>query len=216
MALHHNPRIVTSGLELLLDAQDTNSYPGSGTTWYDLSGNNRNATLTNGATYSNGYISFDGTDDRIVLSSNVTTPILGWTVYMILDPVSPQSSTGWNYWFLKTANAGHKYEFGSYGTNGDTFAFKDNIAGGTYVARSFTEPSLLTFGVTTSGFSFISLNGASKGVDDTVGWTGGDDISFGTMFNTYATNCRALAIYSRELSNEEVLQNYNSLKGRLY
>ena len=36
MALHHNPRIVTSGLQLALDAADTNSYPGTGTTWYDL------------------------------------------------------------------------------------------------------------------------------------------------------------------------------------
>jgi len=42
MALHHNPRIVTSGLQVLLDAADTNSYPGSGTTWYDL---------TSGATF---------------------------------------------------------------------------------------------------------------------------------------------------------------------
>ena len=43
MALHHNPRIVTSGLVLALDAADINSYPGSGTTWYDLSGNNYDA-----------------------------------------------------------------------------------------------------------------------------------------------------------------------------
>lgn len=43
MSLHHNPRIVTSGLVLALDAADANSYPGSGTTWKDLSGNGYDA-----------------------------------------------------------------------------------------------------------------------------------------------------------------------------
>lgn len=36
MALHHNPRIVTNGLLVALDAGDVNSYPGTGTTWYSL------------------------------------------------------------------------------------------------------------------------------------------------------------------------------------
>jgi len=43
MALHHNPRIVTDSLIMHLDAADRNSYPGSGTAWYDLSGNGINA-----------------------------------------------------------------------------------------------------------------------------------------------------------------------------
>lgn len=68
MALHHSPRIVTSGLVLALDAADRNSYPGSGTTWSDLSGNGNNGTLTNGPTFNsgnNGSIVFDGVDDYI-------------------------------------------------------------------------------------------------------------------------------------------------------
>ena len=66
MALHHSPRIVTSGLVLALDAADRNSYPGSGTTWTDLSGNANNGTLTNGPTFNSangGSIVFDGTND---------------------------------------------------------------------------------------------------------------------------------------------------------
>jgi hypothetical protein len=38
---------VTAGLVLYLDAGNPNSYPGSGTTWLDLSGNNNHLTLTN-------------------------------------------------------------------------------------------------------------------------------------------------------------------------
>ena len=38
MALAHSPRIVTDGLVLYLDAANTKSYSGSGTTWTDISG----------------------------------------------------------------------------------------------------------------------------------------------------------------------------------
>ena len=48
MGIAYNPRIVTDGLALALDAINTKSYPGSGTTWTDLSGLGNNGTLTNG------------------------------------------------------------------------------------------------------------------------------------------------------------------------
>lgn len=58
-----DPNIVTSGLMLHLDAGNPDSYPGSGTTWYDLTSNNRDATLVNTPTYDNvtagGLFSFD-------------------------------------------------------------------------------------------------------------------------------------------------------------
>lgn len=44
--------MVTSGLIMYLDAGNTSSYPGSGTSWADLSGNGRNATLINGPVFS--------------------------------------------------------------------------------------------------------------------------------------------------------------------
>ena len=45
MALHHSPKIVTDGLVLCLDAKNQKSYNGTGTTWSDISGNDRNATM---------------------------------------------------------------------------------------------------------------------------------------------------------------------------
>lgn len=44
--------IITTGLVLNLDASNSSSYPGSGTSWNDISGNNNNALL-NGAVFSN-------------------------------------------------------------------------------------------------------------------------------------------------------------------
>jgi len=60
--------IVTSGLVLNLDAAKRDSYPGSGTTWRDISGNGNNGTLTNGPTFNSdnyGSIVFDGVDDYV-------------------------------------------------------------------------------------------------------------------------------------------------------
>ncbi len=69
--------LVTSGLILHLDSGNSSSYSGSGTTWNDLSGNNRNATLINGPVYSSldgGKIMFDGINDYAEISN---PPVFG-------------------------------------------------------------------------------------------------------------------------------------------
>lgn len=68
MSFRFSPKIVTDGLVLYLDAANNRSYPGSGTTWTDLSKNVYTGTLTNGPTFNslnNGSIVFDGSDDYI-------------------------------------------------------------------------------------------------------------------------------------------------------
>ena len=66
MASFVGPNIVTNGLVLALDAASERSYPGSGTTWYDLSGQGAHAEAVNMPTYnSNGYFEFDGTNDEL-------------------------------------------------------------------------------------------------------------------------------------------------------
>jgi hypothetical protein len=67
--------VVTTGLQLYLDAGNASSYPGSGTTWTDLTVNGRNGTLTGGPTYSatdGGSIVFDGTDDFVQCTGSLT------------------------------------------------------------------------------------------------------------------------------------------------
>ena len=76
MAANYNPKIVTDGLILCLDAANAKSYPGSGSTWTDLSTSRNDGTLTNGPTYTagaNGYFTLDGTDDTITTNINITS-----------------------------------------------------------------------------------------------------------------------------------------------
>jgi hypothetical protein len=72
-------------LVLCLDAADRNSYPGTGTAWSDVSGNNNNGTLTNGPTFSSangGSIVFDGTNDYVSIPGNSST-LSTLTVYTV-------------------------------------------------------------------------------------------------------------------------------------
>ncbi len=71
MALSHSPSIVTDGLILCLDAANPKSYPGSGTIWTDLSGQDNSGTLVDGVGYSSvnlGALTFDGLDDHVDIS----------------------------------------------------------------------------------------------------------------------------------------------------
>ena len=66
------PSIVTNGLVLCLDAGNQLSYPGTGTTWNDLSRNGNNGTLTNGPVFnSGGSMVFDGVNDYISLGTYI-------------------------------------------------------------------------------------------------------------------------------------------------
>ena len=87
MATRYSPAIVTSGLVLCLDAANRKSYPGSGTTWTDLSGNGNNGTLIDSPTFNTdgiGSLSFNGLNSYIGISSPSSR--FNWT----------PSSTGFN------------------------------------------------------------------------------------------------------------------------
>lgn len=72
MAIAYSPKISTNGLVLYLDAANVKSYPGSGTTWFDLSGNRNNGTLTSVGydTDNKGSMIFDNAADTCVITHN--------------------------------------------------------------------------------------------------------------------------------------------------
>jgi hypothetical protein len=75
MSVFSGPNVVTDGLVLCIDAANPKSYPGSGTTWFDVSGNRNNGTLVNGVGYTSansGSMVFDGVNDYVTHTSNLT------------------------------------------------------------------------------------------------------------------------------------------------
>lgn len=68
MATLYGANVVTDGLVLHLDAANVKSYPGTGTTWYDLSGNGNDGAFINSTYFSESKMILDGVDDYISLN----------------------------------------------------------------------------------------------------------------------------------------------------
>jgi hypothetical protein len=93
--------IVRDGLVLNLDAGNPASYPGTGTTWTDLSGNGNNGTLVNGVGYSSdngGSLVFDGVNDYSEITTRNTN--------LEFQPLQPYSVFCWVYNLLAPVNEG--------------------------------------------------------------------------------------------------------------
>ena len=72
------PNMVTDGLTFALDAGNVQSYPGSGTTWYDIVGS-INGTSAGSPVYSSadgGHFVMDGTDDYFYFDATTTAPLV--------------------------------------------------------------------------------------------------------------------------------------------
>jgi hypothetical protein len=114
MSLGHGASVVRDGLVLHLDAANVKSYPGTGTTWSDLSGNGNDGTLTNGPSFSGGSkgsLIFDGVNDNTLLPTNFfsfptlntftinlwfnSTQTNGGTLLGQQNTSNPSSASGW-------------------------------------------------------------------------------------------------------------------------
>lgn len=225
MGLSHSPRMVTNGLVLCLDAGNTRSYPGSGTTWTDLSGNGNNGTLTNGPTFSSsngGSVVFDGVNDYV--ETNYVPP--SSTSYSI-GFWAKSSGTGASNRAIgngdSTAGASGTGIIWGF-TSSDTIYFLRRTANdGTRDITSSSIPNLLTAihyvvgTYNTASGSVLYVDGVQVGSNINLGYTGsltlrigrdgnGTDAFNGTIYNAH--------IYNRALSAAEIRQNFNATRGR--
>jgi len=70
MAIGYNPSAISQGLVLALDAANSKSYPCSGTTWFDMSGNSNNGSLVNAPAFTFSSVYFDGNGDYLSVANN--------------------------------------------------------------------------------------------------------------------------------------------------
>jgi hypothetical protein len=235
MGLAHSPRMVTNGLVLYLDAGNTRSYLGSGTTWTDLSGNGNNGTLVDGPTYSAGSLVFDGVANKIHSSSSIKWSPNGAVGYqtMTIELWIKSSDTSGNY-FSKPWNGSGEYNIrigpGFFtlvsgtptgtknlsinssvydGTWKNIVCWMDNTNMGYYLNNnqySASQAHTLTGSVPTSGDANLSLCLMSL-------YPYGSPWAGSTSFSILG-NMAVCKVYNRVLSTLEVSQNYNALKGR--
>jgi hypothetical protein len=208
-------KIVTNGLVLALDAADRNSYVSGSTIWNDVSGNGNNGTLTNGPTFSNNSIVFDGVDDRITCTNNASVQITVGTIGAWINANSNNTSfrgiiTKQNAWGLFLSdNVLVAYDWGALVTRSTGINIGNNTWN--YVAMSFTE----TIG-TPSNNAILYLNG-NPILTTTVRHSSHAvtvQIGDGNSVQYFSGRIPSAHIYNRVLLAQEVLQNYNAQKSR--
>jgi hypothetical protein len=222
MAFNYSPKIVTDGLVLYLDAANTKSYPGTGTTWNDLSGNGNNGTLTNGPTFDSsngGSIVFDGVDDYAAVNTtpNLTNPLticafVNTSVITASNQVIyGPSANGSDNWLSISNNKAQIYATQTSDVN--NFVVQGNTV---IEANKWYHIT----GIVNNNVTSIYINGvfevASSAQAFTVaGWNSTARIGQRAT-GQFPFNGRIASIYgyNRALSAAEILQNYNATKTR--
>lgn len=227
-------KYVTTGLVLDLDAAQLRSYPGSGRSWSDLSGNNNNLTLGVSASFTGsiagGIIYFNETAGAITSASvNLGTAPPGFQVTTIMawvwmNKVPPNQSA--HIVSFPDANSGaglrltdgrqFGFYFGNFNAN---FTFTGSLwttgSWNHYVARHKYDTGPLTG----TGSMFVNTVKQEFSTGNQVfGATGTQRVIIGalrTFVNSYPDMRMAnLQIYNAYLSDEQIIQNYNAQKAR--
>lgn len=211
---------VKDGLLMYLDAGNSASYSGSGTTWFDISGNNRNMTLFNGVGYDSvdgGRLIFDGFNDYAQISNcgistgaNVAHTIEMWVNFNVIV------STRWWLALLGTYGAGAHHwigvsatgtQFGAFGGSPQTVPNLIGTNTWLQICGTFSGSTLTTYVNsanpvvgTGSGFNFTSSN-------FTIG------LRLGTE-NYYNGRVAITRLYNRALTAGEVQTNFAANRER--
>jgi hypothetical protein len=205
--------IITNGLVMYLDADSPESYPGSGTNWYDLSNNNNNGVLNGGITYTTnggyGVIQLNGTGNYVSVSSlnlsSTNFTIIGGTRYTsgLTGRILSALSNNWllGHWSNSVANyysEGWVSTVGAGGidSNWRMYAGTGNIASDVYsmYINGSLNVSNSSGGAGPNGLSIGAHLGASE-------WSNGQ-VSF-------------VLAYNRVLSAAEITRTYNAFKYKI-
>jgi hypothetical protein len=228
-------KIVTNGLVLALDAGDRNSYPGSGTTWTDLSENRNNGTLTNGPTFSStngGSIVFDGVDDIVNTSLDLgTNPIPSHTISVwfktnsasgkkIIGIENVQSGQGTSL-FDRHLYVGtdSKLYYAVYDVSSHFISSSANVTNNvwknaTAICTGANSISLYVDGILNGSTTGNSYSGYSNSYIRIGGYRLEAPTHPNSLPGYFTGNISVIQIYNRALSASEILQNYNAQKSR--
>lgn len=216
--------IVRTNLQLYLDAASSASYPGSGTTWTDLSPNAYSTTLVGAPAWNSTYFTFNGTTEYVDTNQSLSAEefsVGAWFrtsaagVKMIL---SKETTAGWPWNYRIWLNGGQiigdiaqsnvsNRSIGSPLTNYNNGAWYLVM-----YTRSTTTQTLYVNGaqITTAAGSFPSgtISNAQELWIGRSAFTG----SSPTGSYQYTGDIGQVFVYNRVLDSTEILQNYNATR----
>ena len=235
MAGFAGPNIVKDKLVSYLDAANTQSYPGSGTAWNDISGNGNNGTLINSPTFDSnnlGSFDFSASDDRVHLfkpvgkASNTSFSIDIW---------HKRGSQTDKYLYSETSDSGNNPFWGitsktsssnptlrifarrnsgqgevNFQPSGAEYAIYDDLPHHLVVVYESNNLYFYHDGSSIGSTSWNKGSYTNLTRNTLAGWRYGSSSSGGNM----SGNIYSVKTYQKALTATEVLQNYNALKGR--
>lgn len=214
MAFHYSPKITTDGLMLYFDAANSKSYPGTGTTWTDISKNYFDATLSSA--------SFDA-DKRGSIVFN------GSTSYASGPSISVGSFGTVNVWFKQDSAVNNK---GLFSIGPSTFFYIGGSGGNTQISifngasysAQISIPNKISWNMATYAWAGDSVSlylnaDPSTAVTSSISFatSGAFYIGvYGSLFTSSYFNGRIsnVQVYSRKLSFSEIFGNYEAHKSR--
>jgi hypothetical protein len=212
-----SPNIVSTDLVFNIDPSNTSSYPGTGTTVYDLSGNNYTGTLQSGCYYDSeslGNFVFDGINDYINLPHSILSGTGDFTVNIWVKNINSTYGT-----IFGNYPAGNLQIF--YGSNSMGFWLNNDTAymtSANSIKETTTIPRMLTAIRRNGSILEFYLDGVLKKTGSSTA-TIGSVSNFRMGTNTIGTevintSIYTLQAYSRALSTGEITQNFNATKWR--
>lgn len=222
MTIACGPNIVTSGLVFVVDAENLRSYPGSGTTWYDLSGNQNNLALQNSGsiTYNAGGYFSTGATGYFNSASSSNTPT-GNSPYCIGVWARQNGTWGASNGFIS---------IGGYGVTSNSNALRtlNNTAGQFHHYWWYNDLSATSSSATLGNWFMVlaQFDGTTRSV-----WVNNVQVASDTPTGHNVTSSALQVsltnpgeyqqgdisvafIYKNALTSSQIAQNFNALRGR--
>jgi hypothetical protein len=216
------PNIVTDGLNLILDAASDQSYPGTGATWYDLSGKNNNAAIYGSPTITTlggaKCFNLDGIGKSFVANFGSVQYTNNLTFEAWIYPAASEVVSGdrgciiQGYAYLSWNKGNQRLSNYWYSTNNQGYheptlqmnrsewhhlvAVWDASTGYLYQYINGNQENIVST-IASSGYYYSELN---------IGWEGDS--------RQFAGGIATIRVYNRALTNLEVYQTYNAQKNR--
>lgn len=234
MTVESGPNIVNDGLSLYLDASNIKSYPGSGTSWNDLSGAH-NATMHgsvpietdvvpcfNFATVTSSIASGNvapGASMGFTFASNMVTTSGDFTISVWVKNSPPNSSQSG---LFSNAGAGNGFRFGA-GLNGIYYLIGPDYKEGTINFLSTVSSSVWHNIVAVFSRSTLSIivylngilqNSASIPSPQTAFTNTAPGIVRSSCCSLYTGKLSQIAVYNKALTATEISNNFNAARGR--
>ena len=236
MAVIVSPNINPTGLMLALDATNSRSYPGTGNTWYDVSGNNYNFTLNNSPSFTTHkntpcFNVVGGSSQHILRNGSYTQDFgSNATIFIVMSSISNNGFGGCSRLMACSAGEVGNVDFTTYFclASCDTSRYGlwyKNSPGGLYPASVLQTANddfkIITLRWTAGSTTQYFVNGvqeSSTTITSAFNYASVTRMTFGSNANgtqEFGTfRIAGVYMYARNMSDNEIKQNYNALRVR--